>query len=121
MLIVTQGALVDPPVVDTPGGRRHHVAKPLRIEPGAAQHRCHELVIEQLFEARLIAAAFVASGHGPLLTCEIARTIAAKHGLFVTRGGIFRGDLSINSPKFACEWNWRRDKPSPLLGWRGAA
>ncbi len=66
-VFVAVAAVIAPPVVDPTGGLDHHVANALRIEPGTAQDRCHDLVIEQIFEARLIAAAFRASGHDPLL------------------------------------------------------
>jgi hypothetical protein len=67
LAVPAAGAAVDPPVVDPSGSLDHHLANALRIEPGTAQDRFHDLVIEQIFEARLEAAAFRASGHDPLL------------------------------------------------------
>ena len=67
LALCAAGAAVDPPVVNPSGGLDHHLANALRIEPGTAQDRFHDLVIEQIFEARLEAAAFRASGHDPLL------------------------------------------------------
>src|SRR5437870_4829125 len=104
-LVVAGGAMIDPP-----RRLRHHVAKPLRIEPGAAQHRRHHLVGEQIFQARLIAAAVKASGHDPLLTYEILRRITRKHVLFVTPGRIFSGNLYITSAKFSSKWSDRRQR-----------
>ncbi len=50
-------AAIVPGIVDPPGGLDHHVAEALFVEPGAAQHRRHDVVDEQFVEARLIAAA----------------------------------------------------------------
>src|SRR5206468_863790 len=109
-VLVARGLAVDPPdlypaVVDAPGGLDHHVAQALRIAPGAAQDRFHDLVIEQFFEARLVAAAFCASGHGPLRTRGILRSIAAKRVRIVTTTRRFRGNSPIASAQFALKWN----------------
>src|ERR1700732_791846 len=103
-------------MVDPPRGLHHHVANPLRIDPGAAQHRRHYLVGEQIFEARLIAAAVIASGHDPLLTCAILRRITRKHVLFVTPRRIFSGNLYITSTKFSSKWSDRRRRRPWLSG-----
>src|SRR5712671_7631142 len=118
--LVAGGAVVDPPdldpaVVDPPGRLDHHVAKALAVEPGAAQDRFHDLVIEQIFEARLIAAAFCAVGHGPLRTYEILCSLAAKHVRNVTRTRIFRGNPPIASAKFAFRWNRQPNCPFARL------
>src|SRR6266699_2039721 len=98
-------------VIDPPGGLDHHVAKALAVEPGAAQERFHDLVIEQIFEARLVAAALRAFSHGPLLTCDILCRIAVKHVRIVTRTRRFRGNSPIAPAKFALWWNRGRDCP----------
>src|SRR6266699_5047508 len=92
-------------VIDPFGGLDHHVAKALAVEPGAAQDRFHDLVIEQIFEARLVAAALCASSHGPLLTYDILCRIAPKHVRIVTRTRRFRGNSPIGLAKFALRWN----------------
>src|SRR5216683_628520 len=97
--------VIDPLVIDPLGGFDHHLAKPLRIEPGTPQYRCHHLVVEQIFEARLIAAAFGASSHGPLLTCEILCSIGGKHVRIVTGVRKFRGNWSKDATQFAFKWS----------------
>jgi hypothetical protein len=113
-LAVPAALVVDPPIIDSPiidssGGLDHHVANSLRIEPGAAQNRFHDLVIEQICEARLIEAAFSASGHGSLLTYEILRTIAAKRVRFVTTTRRFHGNSPIPPRQFEL---WRKPRPN---------
>src|SRR5205823_2221231 len=108
--LAARGLVVDPPdldpaVVDPSGGLDHHVAQALRIEPGAAQDRFHDLVIEQIFQARLVEAAICPCGHGPLRTYDILRSIAAKHVRNVTTTRRFRGNSPIPPRQFACKWN----------------
>jgi hypothetical protein len=76
-------------VVDSPRGLCDHIAKALRVEPGATQHRRHYVIVEQLFEARLIAAAFSSSVHARLLTSKGSNTFNEKDVLIMTRDGNF--------------------------------
>src|SRR3954471_19846556 len=86
--------------VDAAGGLDNQVAKALRVEPGAAQHRRHHLVVDQLVEGGLIAAAIGASGHVPLLTsAALLSTIIPKDVVIVTRVRKLSGNLSIRSPE----------------------
>src|SRR5712671_8208968 len=66
VLAVASGA-----AIKAPRGLRHHVAKGLRIEPGAAQYRGHDVVGQQFFEARLITAAVEAPVHDPSLPARL--------------------------------------------------
>jgi hypothetical protein len=79
------------PILDASGGFKHHIAELLDLETGAAQHGLHYLVREQIFEARLIAAAFDEPIHGPLLTCQIVGRIDAKSDRFVSIDRKFHG------------------------------
>jgi len=79
-------------ILDPARSFHHHIAKFLRLETGTAQHGRHHLVREQIFEARLIAAAIPASSHDPLLTCAILCSLEAKHVLIVTGDRKFRGN-----------------------------
>ena len=97
--------VVDATVIDPVGGRSHHVAEPLRVEARAAQDGRHHLVVEQIVEARLIAAAIDASSHLPLLPCQLICYIAGKRGLIVTRDRKFRGNLTISATEFPFRWN----------------
>jgi hypothetical protein len=49
----------------------------------------------------------------PSCVYDIVGTLGAKRGRFVTRRGIFRGDLWVNSLQVAPQWKRR---PWPLLG-----
>ena len=78
-------AAVGSACVESACGFDDQVAKALRVEPGAAQHRRHHLVVDQLVEGGLIAAAIGASGHVPLLTSVRRSTIIPKDVVIVTR------------------------------------
>src|SRR3954447_19153461 len=98
------------------GGLDNQVAKALRVKPGAAQHRRHHLVVDQLVEGGLIAAAIGASGHVPLLTsAALLSTIIPKDVVIVTRGRKLSGNLSIGSPELPCRWNRARQLPRCFL------
>src|SRR3954449_11747299 len=71
--------------VEAAGGLDNQVAEALRVEFGAAQHRRHHLVVDQLVKGGLIAAAIGASGHIPLLTSVRLSTIIPKDVVIVTR------------------------------------
>src|SRR5258707_10343291 len=101
---VADGAVIDPAVIDPAGGLDDHLAEPLRVEPGAAQHRGHHLVVEQLVEGRLVVTAVAASGHGPLLASATVGSFAEKLVLIVTRPRNFRGNLPIRPPQFDLRW-----------------
>src|SRR5258705_7257167 len=58
-------------ILDVHSSFDHHGAELLGLETGTAQHRLHHLVGEQIFEARLIAAAFDAPIHDPLLPVRL--------------------------------------------------
>src|SRR5215217_3023516 len=108
---VADGAIVDPAVIDPAGGLDDHLAEPLLVEPGAAQHRRHHLVVEQLVEGRLVVAAIAASGHGPLLASATVGSFDEKLVLIVTRPRNFRGNLPTKPPQFPLRWN--RAHPLP--------
>src|SRR3954466_13454098 len=91
--------------VDASGGLNNQVAEALRVEPGAAQHRRHHLVVDQLVEGGLIAAAIGASGHVPLLTRIGRSTIIPKDVVIVTRVRKLNGNSSTGSPELPCGWN----------------
>src|SRR5260221_5067339 len=108
--LAARGLVVDPPdldpaVVDPFGGLDHHVAQALRIEAGATQDRFHDLVIEQIFQARLVEAAFGACGHGPLLTYDVLCSVRAKPVRHVTTTRRFRRHSPIAPQQFAFRWN----------------
>jgi hypothetical protein len=92
-------------VIDTASRLDHHVAKPLLVEPCTTQDWRHNVIDKQIFEARLIAAAFSESSHEPLLTCNILRNMAGKHGRFMTRTRKFRGNLCMWRPQLPFKWN----------------
>src|SRR3954468_15004071 len=99
--------------VEAARGLDDQVAKALRVEPGAAQHRRHHLVVDQLVEGGLIAAAIGASGHVPLLTSAVLlSTIIPKDVVIVTRVRKLSGNLSIRSPELPCRWNRSRRLPA---------
>src|SRR3954447_14365460 len=79
------------------GGLDNQVAKALRVESGAAQHRRHHLVIDQLVKGGLIAAAIGASGHIPLLTSVRLSTIIPKDVVIVTRVRKLNGKVCAGS------------------------
>src|SRR3954453_22212967 len=91
--------------IEAAGGLDNQVAKALRVEPGAAQHRRHHLVVDQLVEGGLIAAAIGASGHVPLLTSIQRSTIIPKDVVIVTRVRKLNGNSSAGSPELPCGWN----------------
>jgi hypothetical protein len=80
-----------PLILDAPSGFYHHLAELLRLETGTTQHRLHHLVREQIFEAWLIAAAFDAPIHDPLLTCQVVGRIDAKRDRFMSINRRFHG------------------------------
>lgn len=100
-LAVVAAAVPGATVIDPSGGLDHHVANPLRIEAGAAQDRFHDLVIEQIFEARLMAAAFCVSGHDPLRTYDILCNIDANNVGIVTMTGIFHDNAAFEPSQFS--------------------
>jgi len=108
--------VIDSVIIDSSGGRDHHRAKPLRIEPGATQDRRHDVIVQQLVEGRLIAAAIGASGHGTLPTCETLCRMAGKRVLIVTRDRRFRGNLTISATSLPFRWNRRLGLPGRLPG-----
>src|SRR3954452_13988787 len=94
--------------VDSAGGLNNQGAKALRVEPCAAQQRRHHLVVDQLVEGGLIAAAIGASGHVPLLTSGLLSTIIPKDVVIVTRVRKLNGNLPIGSPEWPRRWNRSR-------------
>src|SRR4051795_10310288 len=83
--------------VEAAGGLDNQVAEALRVEPSAAQHRRHHLVVDQLVEGGLIAAAIGASGHVPLLTSVPLSTIIPKDVVIVTRVRKLSGKVCAGS------------------------
>src|SRR4029078_12161994 len=71
--------------VEAARGLYDQVAKALRVQPGAAQYRRHHLIVDQLVEGGLIAAAIGASGHVPLLTSVRPSTIIPNDVVIMTR------------------------------------
>jgi hypothetical protein len=105
MILITRQAMTPP--IDSAGCLGHHGAEPFAIEPGAAQHRRHYFICQQILEARLIAAAGIASGHGPLLVWRILCRLVGKHVLIVTLGRKFRGILHSAVPNLSLRSNRR--------------
>src|SRR4051812_14614661 len=101
--------------IEAAGGLDYQVAEALRVEPGAAQHRRHHLVVDQLVEGGLIAAAIGASGHVPLLTSGLLSTIIPKDVVIVTRVRKLNGNLPIGSPELPRRWNRSRRLPACSL------
>jgi hypothetical protein len=97
--------IVDPAVIESMGGRDDHVSETARIEPGAAQDRRHDVVVEQLVKGRLIAAAIDASVHRPLQSCETLCNVGGKRVVIVTRDRKFRGNLTIPATQLPFRWN----------------
>src|SRR3954467_13416923 len=93
-------AAVGSACVESACGFDDQVAKALRVEPCAAQHRRHHLVVNQLVEGGLITAAIGASGHVPLLSsAALLSTIIPKDVVIVTRVRKLSGNLSLGSPE----------------------
>ncbi len=111
--------VIDPVVIDPAGGLDHQFTKALEVEAGAAQHRRHQLVGEQIIEGRLITAAFGVSSHNPLPTSKSVINISEKDVLIVTQVRNFRGNFSTDPPEFSFERNrpdrLRLDAPGPRI------
>src|SRR4051794_16333359 len=101
----TVRAAVGSACVKSACGFDDQVAKALRVEPGAAQHRRHHLVVDQLVKGGLIAAAIGASGHIPLLTSVRLSTIIPKDVVIVTRVRKLSGKVCAGSSVLSSRWN----------------
>jgi hypothetical protein len=113
--------MVSAMIVNTARRFDHHFAKSVRIEPCAAQHRGHNLVIEQILEARFIAAAFCATVHDPLLVYHILRSLGGNRVRFMTGVRKLRGNLLITTTIFPFKRNVRDRRLFPFFVARDAA
>src|SRR3954453_16147165 len=96
--------------IEAAGGLDNQVTEALRVESGAAQHRRHHLVVDQLVKGGLIAAAIGASGHIPLLTSVRPSTIIPNAVVIVTRIRKLSGRVSAGLSELSLRW----DRSGPL-------